>query len=254
MKFAICRIIGNELPPRDQHGGKLKSLAYILNHREPADLIWILNHLHDSEYRERVIDELRRHKQNFHELRFDSKYYSRLKTFRERLCYAVNVNHARNVAVRMAWKHHEFAVCLDQDCFLTLDLWFQVIDFIQHDQSTCPGRRYYGLMMKRVMGFQDANPSRLCDQEPQLIFRRDAPCLFDSGLPFGEGEKAALVHWLGFGPPPQFVLNGDLCRVAGSVLHLQAGSSVAEADLRTRMWLRRLSVHRLLRKLNSECG
>jgi hypothetical protein len=253
MTYAICRVIGNELPPRDWPGAKLDSLEYILQHAEPTDLIWVLNHIHDPCYRDAVTNLLKQYDQPFYELRFELEHYSKLRTPRERWCYAININQARNVAIRIGTANHDFAVCLDQDCFFTLPLWRQVVAFIEEDQSTFPGRCYYGLMMKRLVDNQKVDLRTLNNHEPQLMFRRDAPFLFDPQLPFGDGDKAALLQKLGFGRPPGFAVQGNLCRVAGSVLHLRSGSAEAETDLKTRMRLRTMSINALLSNLNAEC-
>src|SRR5437016_1029965 len=179
VKLGICRVIGNELPPRDRPGGKLASLRYILENEKGVERVWVLNHLHDPEYRQQVTDLLVNRQEPFVELRFDPRYYLTLCTIHERVRYAVNVNLARNLAIELTRRDHDFAVSLDQNCFFTPDLWEQLACFIREDQRKHPTRRYYGLMMKRLLAVDPAGAADMPDEEPQLIFRRDSPALFN---------------------------------------------------------------------------
>jgi glycosyltransferase involved in cell wall biosynthesis len=258
MSIAICRIIGNELPPRDNPGGKLATLRWILE-RETAGTgtarYWIVNHLHDPEYRGHVLRLLTEFGEPYDELAFDPVRYRSLRNGRERCRYAININAARNHGIRLASASHEFVACVDQDCYFLPEQWQRVLDFVERDQGECPGRRYYGLTMKRISAgasaVADADLASLRDEEPQLIFRRDARQLFDPALPFGDGDKMRLLADLGYGPSPRYTLLGDRCRCAGTVLHLAAGEPDADRDLGVRMRHRSTSIERLLRGLDS---
>ena len=50
MKFCVSRILGNELPPRDEKGSRIKSLQFILdNENFGLNRMWVLNRIHDKE-------------------------------------------------------------------------------------------------------------------------------------------------------------------------------------------------------------
>lgn len=251
MTFAICRIIGNELPPRDRPGARLAALQHVIESDPHVDRFWVLNHIHDPWYRDRVVDLLRVYGQSFSEVTFDSARYARLSTRFERLAYAINVNHARNVAIALTRPRYDFAVCLDQDCFFTPELWARAADFITDDQTHCPERQYYGLMMKRLTDGLTTDASGLPDEEPQLVFRRDAELLFDPDVPFGHDSKLSLLRRLGY-LWPTFALEGDRCRTAGLVLHVPSGTDEAETDFATRVSRRLASLDALLRRLDAE--
>jgi hypothetical protein len=246
MRLAICRVIGNELPPRDLPGGKLRSLQHILNTEKNVDRIWILNHVHDHAYRQKVIHLLTAYGERFHELLFDPYRYFRLSTLEQQICYAINVNEARNVAIALTRPQYDFAVCLDQDCFFTAPLWEETTEFIRKDQSICRERQYYGVLTKRLMSVDSTDVESLPDDEPQLICRSDAAVLFDPTLPFGRGDKMTLLHALGYGRSPAYALRGDTCRTAGHVLHVRCGEPEAEVSLSTRMRARAQAIQALL--------
>ena len=253
MTFVVCRIIGNELLPRDEAGMKLAALRYIISQEAGINRIWIINHLHEPHYRECVLELLHQGGQRYHEIRFDHAFYRSLTTRRDKIRYAININGARNMAIELARREHDFVACIDQDCFFTARLWRETIGFITCDQLTSPRRQYYGLMMKRLVDFETAPVESLPNDEPQLVFRRDAPSIFDPELPFGCGDKMTLLHRLGYGPSPDYALSGDLCRTAGCVYHLRTGSVDAESQLSHRICSRALSIELLLRRLDSRC-
>lgn len=251
MKIGICRVIGNELPPRDRAGGKLKSLNHILEREEGVDRYWILNHLHDKQYRDTVINLLFQKGERFEEITFDASHYGSLSTFRERLCYAININQARNQGIRLTTITNNFCACLDQDCFFTANSWQSILQAINNDQQLCPERYYYGLIMKRVIDLNRFAAEDLPNQEPQLVFRKDAPRLFDPDIPFGEGDKSMLLSALGYGPGPDFAITGDRCRTVGFVFHAPAGAIASEIDFSIRSKFRAESVRRLIHRLDT---
>ena len=251
MNIMICRIIGNELPPRDMPGGKIETLRWILKH-EPRDLprFWVLNHLHDGDYRAKVIQLLREFDQPVDELVFEASRYAHLTNDRERCLYAINVNEARNHGIRCCAGATTFIACLDQECWCSLRQWSEVVRFIDADQRACPQRCYYGLRMKRIVDGDFSAADVLPDEEPQIIFRNDAPRLFDSAIPFGEGDKVELLSYLGYGSLPHFLLSGSACRDAGTVMHLAAGEERQEREIHFRAEQRSRSVEHLLRALD----
>lgn len=255
MTYAIVRVIGNELPPRDEVGAKLRSLRHILQHSMDHNAVplWVINHLHDDRYRQDVVDCLKNHGQPFVELEFDRRTYCSLKSNSDRLCYALNVNAARNVAIRLGQQHSDFTACLDQECYFTSDLWAEVTTAIELDQGRAPSRKYYGLLMKRLTCYPAADWAALPNEEPQVIFRRDADQLFDVNIPFGQNDKVELLRRLGY-RVPRYEITGTLCKTAGEVLHLCCGSTDLERNLNARLRTRRESLERLLRHLDRRCG
>lgn len=251
MTFGIVRVVGNELPPRDAKGARLETLRWMLSQAEPTRRYWVLNHLHDADYRQTVIALLNEHRESYEELLFDPSYFLSLSDARDRIRYAVNINAARNVGIRRMRMTCDFVVSLDQDCYLTAEHWRAMRSFIVDDQAANPGRKYYALVMKRVLDASNLNRVLRRDEEPHLIFRHDAETLFDPSIPFGEDDKVTLLKQLGIGPPPTFEISGDQCRMAGEVHHLPSGSAGPEVMYPIRRDLRALSLSRLLEQLDA---
>jgi hypothetical protein len=249
MNFALCRVIGNELPPRDAPGEKLRSLQRILERDESAARVWVLNHLHDPTYRQQVLALLQQHRETFQELRFDPSRYFALTTLRERVCYAININRARNLAIDLARPGHEFIVCLDQDCLFTRRSWAATVAYIANDQKRAPDRKYYGLIMRRMVRQNGRYRVTRVNQEPQIVFRQDALQLFDPDRPFGDNDKVALLQSLGYGPGPEYAIHGDTCRTAGYVVHLPSGDDDAEVSFPVRWRKRQASIANLLQRI-----
>ena len=252
VRYMIARIVGNELPPRDYPGSKLRALHRILQYGpyESCEHLWVINHLFDEHYRKKVIQLLDDHGQRYLELKFDPSAYVALPTPQDRLRYAINVNEARNIAVRYSQRSCEFTVCLDQDCFFTRELWAEVAAGIEADQRIS-NRRYYGVMMKRITDEGEiASLDGLSNEEPNVIFRHDAERLFDPDIPFGQNDKIELLNALGYGPRPDYLVTGDLCKTMGVVLHLSFGNEHLERDMRSRVLVRRETLPLLLRRLD----
>jgi len=247
--FVIFRTIGNELEPRDKKGSKLKALEYILEN-EPRNLCakrWLINHIIDLEYKTKIIDLLDRHQQFYNQLLFRPDKYSRLKTFRDKVRYGINVNNARNVGVKQCQQDFKFVICLDQDCFFTEKLLLSIIDSVTADQEINSRRQYYGILMKRATNEYFEHIEDLPDQEPHLIFRQDAREYFDESLPFGQNDKIDLLKKVGYN---SLNIVGEKCKNAGFVIHHSYGNEEAENSLRTRMYLRKLSLNKFIEKLD----
>jgi hypothetical protein len=74
MKFVQCRVVGNELPPRDIIGTKLNCLKWIVKNGNLSNVsnLWVINHIIDTNYRSEVIKILS--KENVIEMKFDYIY------------------------------------------------------------------------------------------------------------------------------------------------------------------------------------
>jgi len=252
LSFCVCRIIGNELPPRDTPGERLAMLEYVLAKEPAAPRLWVVNHIHDAHYRRRVVELLDRYGERFHEIAFVPGVYAAIEGRFARLAYAINVNAARNVGIALARREARFCVSLDQDCFFTDQAWADMRERIRADQERAPQRMYYGLMMKRLVDIeQAADADGLPNEEPHIVFRADAPELFDEKRMFGRADKHALLIRLGYEPDPPYAVHGDTCITVGHVLHLRCGPSDAERDVENRLRLRNASLALMLSRLDA---
>lgn len=257
-EHVICRIIGNEMVPRDEPGSRLKVLKYIIDH-EPkfasTKRIWILNQINDPEYLAEVKKILVENNEHYHELQFSLKRYLTSWNQDERVCSAINVNSARNQTFSIGRKIGRFVHILDGDCFFTDDAWAKTTSAIAADQVNQPQRKYYSVPMRRIRVDDISSADSVPEGEPQLIFRQDADLYFDENIPFGKNDKAELLRRLGHESvqSDNWIVReqAHLCASAGYILHLNTGSVAVERDLSLRMTSRQKSVEDFLKQVES---
>ena len=262
--YTLCRIVAGDLPPRDQPGGRLRVLRFILRHEPPlsaARKLWVVNYIHHAGQREETIGELRRAGVDHAVLSFDAECYRQATDRRQRLCRALNVNGARNAALDLMLRKPSagatrFMLPLDGECFFTADAWNEFRDEVERDQARQPGRQYYSLPMFRAAcdraAIGAADVATMTPEEPQIAFRHDAAARFDESLPWGQRTKLALLRQLGHvqGPgPSEYHPRRRCCRAAGYVFHLATCAEQTDGHLHSRAVLREKAATRLLAKL-----
>jgi len=264
-RFAIVRILGNELPPRDRPGQRLEVLRFQLETEPvPDDVLrlWVLNRVHEPAFRAAIAGLLDAAGERWVELPFVPEEYARGLSRRARLLYAISVNAARNLAIEAGRAEARFSLVLDGDCWMGPREWELLTEAIERDQARRPDRRYYSLPMLRAT-FEEALAGRhrqKLREEPQLVFRDDAELRFDESRVFGDKDKVELLLRLGHAPyspggAEEHSLAPDApCASAGRVIHLQTGVDATEDNRIERGRQRELSLRRLLRTLDERCG
>lgn len=252
MRFTICRIVGNELPPRDTPGSKLDSLRWLIaNDRVPGvHYAYVINHIVDPAYREEVLAVLKG--QDTVEMPFDPTMYWQLPDTDSKIRYAININAARNFGIRYCQASSDFVACLDQECYFQPDEVDRIIKNIAADQSEANFRRHYGVVSKRFhISEIPEDFSKYPDAEPMVIVRHDATRLFDESLKFGAADKLELLSYMGYTVGAAKVrLRGDRARTVGICLHVSFGDREAEHDIIYRGEQRALSLKRLLERID----
>ena len=228
--FVLYRIIGNDLYPRHQKGQTLRNLQFILENEselENCEKRWIVNRIFDKEVEQAIIELLKRYHQEFIHIPFleedyknigldrsflptpnylESKEYTRMNqerrkrimtaTFRNKNNYVMNVNGARNTALRDGRTRAKWILPWDGNCFVTQAAWKQICS----DVTSKPHLKYFAVPMTRVLD----NTQLLADtfipvpvEEPQLIFRMDAKEEFNEDFWYGRRDKVELLWRLG---------------------------------------------------------
>lgn len=252
MRFNICRIVGNELPPRDTPGSKLDCLRWLIaNDRSPkVSYTYVINHIVDPEYREQVIGVLK--DQDTIEMPFDETIYWQMPDLDSRIRYAININAARNYGIRYGQASYDFVACLDQECYFQPHEIDRIIKNIEADQSEAPRRQHYGVVSKRFhIAEIPESFDKYPDAEPMVIVRGDATRLFDESLRFGAADKLELLAHMGYSVGSAKVkLRGETARTVGTCLHVSFGDREAEHDIRYRGEQRALSLKHLLTRID----
>jgi hypothetical protein len=254
--YVICRVLGNELPPRDLPGARMLAFDHIkANESLPPDSrrLWVLNRILDDERRDRLRERLQQSGEKYIELAIDWDAYGRAKSRAEKLTALVGINNARNEAFKVASGLGSFIVILDEDCFFDEDTQQLTFNSLQADQRAYPSRRYYAVPMARVtVNNGHCGPFSPDDlEEPLLVVRSDAQQLFDESLPFGNSDKSELLRRLGLrvrGKRWYALSSEGPCAVLGTILHVNTGPDEIEVDGWARYLSRRESLNRLMRQ------
>lgn len=248
MRFTICRIVGNELPPRDTPGSKLDCLRWLIdNDKVPGvHYTYVINHVVDPEYRDKVLDVLKG--QDTVEIPFDHTIYWQIPDVGSRIRYTININAARNFGIRYCQSFSDFVACLDQECYFQPHETASIIKKITNDQAEMKFRQHYGVVSKRFhIGEIPEDFSKYPDAEPMVIVRQDATRLFDEQLQFGDGDKLELLSYMGYAVWTDKVkLRGERARTVGTCLHVSFGDREAEHSMKYRGAQRALSLQQLI--------
>jgi hypothetical protein len=260
--FVLARILGNETPPRDLDGGRLRALAELL--REPpmdgVAKVWIINRVWDPAlveiYRAMLVRQRRLGR--VHEIPFEPDRYFAADGPRAQLAYCPGVNHARNEAMRLGFEKYgaRFAAAFDGDCGFAPAQWEEALTAIVGDAIDGVLRPAYSVPSIRIDhatwdaalgGAVFAGPR----EEPMLILSRrgwDSGIRFDESIPFGAGDKAELLVALGHDPTPfrqHEVVDAARCRSVAACCHLDTGPRDVEASFDRRGPARAVSLERL---------
>lgn len=255
-EYVLCRILGNELPPRDILGSKFEVFKYIFENEFVAPgvtRLWVFNRILDSDYLDQIKKPVLDAGETYIELGIDWRQY--LSSYRE--CDSLNaligINHARNEAFRKARQMGQFSILLDGDCFFTEAAWDAAILELSKDQKAHPERQFYAVPSVRITR-EDLTCQELTQrptEEPMLIARYDAIDLFDESIPFGRGEKVEFMRRLGLvteGNRYYALSSEGKCAVIGRVFHLSIGNEAIEKDGRLRAVRRQDALAELISK------
>ena len=224
--FALYRIVGNDLPPRHRKGQARENLRFVLEH-EPefpgCAKIWVLNRIIDKAEKRGIEALLKKHGREYRDIPFDRNEYLKIglnerdlpsKGFVRRYVqkgndewlrltveshrlknknlYLMNNNGARNLALKLGREKAKWIMPWDGNCFLTLNAWNEISQAVRE----YPWNKYFVIPMARTGSNDDLlgpayRPS--AQEEPQIIFRRDAAESFDETYAYGTMPKVELL-------------------------------------------------------------
>jgi hypothetical protein len=246
MDYVIARMVGNELPPRDSDKSRYRSLLHILQNEQVDGFnrLWVLNRIHDPDYRQLLIDTLMN--EQVLEIPFKLEEYIFCNNFHEQILYAINVNGARNFALSQCLSRYDFTVLLDQDCYYQPDEWRKTRETIESTDSQyyfSPIKRWHLNMTPEV--FQN-----MPEEEPMIIFRRDAEKSFNPNLRYGDRNKQELLGRIGIKlVSDKWTQTSDEAIRAGSGCHIAFSDYLSELDRDRRHRMRQKCMRTLIRKL-----
>lgn len=233
------------MPPRDAPDARLKTLKFVLDN-EPSfpDTFkgWIVNTIHDSDRRKLIEDILVERNQFYVTIPFEKSKFLSAVTRDEQIRYAVNINYARNCAIRYGHNISKYVLVMDGDCFFSTNLWNRFTREIDVDKV------YHSIpTSKSTFEHSISSDDPMLLAEPMVAFRYDSDKFFDESLPFGKRDKLSLLYELGhIRRNGRLIAAGQLCKSAGMVHHVSAGDYDVEVNRSLRNELREQSLDRLL--------
>ncbi|WP_261397162.1 alginate lyase family protein [Leisingera aquaemixtae] len=234
-RFALCRIIGNDLVPRHRAGQSLENVKFILENEpefEGCTKLWLLNRIFDPENEARLIELLESHGQKYERLPYDHDVFMRtgydfgtfdapmafadgnldsleetqrisaqVQAYRAKNNYVMHNNGARNAALEMCIRSGDkWALPFDGNCYFTKS----AFNALKSDILENRDKRYFVVPMARMTDNADLlNPDHVPNavEEPQIAFRCDAPLRFDEAHPYGRRPKVEMLLHLGVTGP-----------------------------------------------------
>ena len=228
-KFALYRILGNDLPPRHNPDQTLRNLLFMLKH-EPAfpdcEKRWVVNRIADKEQERKIILLLDQHRQKYIHIPFVLAEYAQCRhdinglpqelfqhkpnappitdflrgklleyPFRHKNLYAMNNNGARNAALAEGRTLAEWIMPWDGCCFVSAAAWAALLS----DMASVQDNKYLIVPMVRTynnLSVLDQVYVPDPDEEPQIAFHRNALECFDEQLRYGYSPKAELLRRL----------------------------------------------------------
>lgn len=252
--YAICRILGGELPPRDVPGERIKALKWILDNEpifKDTSRFWLLNGLWDSSLEQEYRSLLDSYNQTYAIRPFSASYRADLP-FEEKVRLAIDINGARNECIERMIPDFRFVAVLDGDCFFTQERWDELVQSIQENQTSDNPVKYFSIPTQRLA---PGDPTRTATgklTEAMLVFRNDAPLRFDENRRFGNSPKQALLWQLGhcnIRDKSHILVCPGQCVSTSRVFHYAHGD-IAELDHDKRGELRLVSLQLLIEKLD----
>lgn len=228
--FILYRVIGNDLFPRHRKGQSRDNVRFILDH-EPVlpgcEKRWVVNRIVDPDEEMAILALLEERGQSYLRIPFDWDEYRRVpwdfenfpepgfflrgaflrfslecqeraetQARRHRNNYVMNNNGARNAALADGRGRAKWVLPWDGNCFLTEAAWSELVASVREK----PYLRYFVTPMARITDNQALlEPGFLAEaeEEPQILFRRDAAESFNEAFPYGRRSKVELFWRLG---------------------------------------------------------
>lgn len=233
-RVTVARVMGNDLYPRHEVGQMLRNLAFVLEH-EPdlpgAEKLFILNRIFDPAVLAEAERLIAAHGASAHVIAFEPEAFAakgwepdlfggpeyfrspefsacreheqmrrRIWACRPKINYAMNINGARNVALRLGQERGEWTAVLDGNCIFSEASYAA----FRRDAAARPFRPYVVLPMRRLdrnTEFAAAPIDRPTQEEPQIALHRAARLRFDERFPYGSRDKTSLLQALGVPGP-----------------------------------------------------
>lgn len=255
-RFAVVRILGNDLPPRHSGEQTIRNLKWLLNHEQldpDFQRSWVVNRIVNEAVRSEVVEILNAWDENWIDIPFVPEEFSNVpydfneelpeelifspafaelprtqrvqllnRVYLKKNCYAINNNGARNRALDVGFEFATRVIPGDGSIYLSKRSQFEIRSSVA-SSIACP---YHIIPMYRTtnfLGLEELPGDGATPEEPQVCFARNSELRFDPNIPYGRRPKVSLLWALGVpGPWTRYEIRAwDL---TPPVLHRQAGA------------------------------
>lgn len=229
-RYALIRILGNDLPLRHSQEQTYRNLKFTLEHEKNFNdclKLWVLNRIVDKGKKQQIMSLLTQHGKQYIDIPYKAEDFAKKAYCFEELSqdsykltpefakldertqmivdnvilkyknnYIINNNGARNRALQEGMKLADWVFPWDGNCFITEQAWSSIATTLQQRSDL----QYHIVPMERLLDNQDVlRPNHVPQpcEEPQIIFRKDAELRFNENLMYGFKPKVEMLKRLG---------------------------------------------------------
>lgn len=207
-RYAIVRILGNDLLPRHGKGQTLTNLQFTLDHESAFDnckKIWLVNRIVDKDDEHSIIQLLRERGQTYVHIPFETDNYDLGWTRYQKLHYIIKLNHARNRALAEGRKLATWVFPFDSNVFITDKGWKNITFYLDNLNN-----KLFKVIMYRIRQSNDEvfdfNPGNYDRQEPQVAVHCENFGIFDESIAYANGNKEEFLFRFPNAPYLEYVI------------------------------------------------
>lgn len=198
-EYCICRVVGNDLPPRHGIGQTLTNLRFILDNEptfKDTTRLWVVNRIIDTQADADILALLDERDEAYMHLPFTLEGYDMTWEANCKLNHIIQLNRARNAAADRALHLARWTIMADGGIFFTQEGWDIIAAGLQSGAASVHKIEVYRLMKDNSEALR-FNPARYkVESEQMLAYLPEANVRFDEGLVYGKREKKVLLDAL----------------------------------------------------------
>jgi len=213
MIFKLWRILGNDLPPRHSETQTEDNLDFILKNESPfenCEKLFLLNRIVDQEKEKRLRLKINNAGHRVITMKFEPDKFLSIRSLKDRIRYATNVNYARNYCVNFSLFEGADVVCpMDGGMYYTDAGWNGFAQVAEENLED----GYFAFATWRLFSYDDVLSESLLPQfkseyrfgtqislgptELQLALTSHSDQRFDESLMYGSADKVEFLYRLG---------------------------------------------------------
>jgi len=196
-QYCLGRIVGNDLPPRHGENQTYLNLKFILDNEqefENCTKLWIVNRIINRESEASILELLVKHGQTFVHLPFELTSYDLSWDFDQKLNYAIQLNHARNILITEGNKFAKWTVLADGGHFFPSSGWENIRKESDNNSDGLFKISVFRLMKSNTEVYEFNASKYHVENEPIIALRSNSDIRFDEAVAYGRNEKKILLQ------------------------------------------------------------